>query len=52
MLTNMPYLIAAIATVVGGSAVGRKHGALYGVLAGLAIFIAATLILVALGFGY
>jgi len=51
-MTNAPYLIAAMATVVGGFAVAKKRGPLYGVLAGVGIFIIANLLLVALGAGY
>jgi len=52
ILKELPYLIAAVATLMGGVTVGKKHGAIYGVVAGLAIFIVMTVILVALGFGY
>lgn len=51
-MKELPYLIAAVVTLMGGFTVGKKNGAIYGILAGLAIFIAVTLILVALGFGY
>jgi len=52
VLTDAVYLIAVVAVLAGGTAVGKKYGVAYGIVAGLAIFIAATLILVALGFGY
>jgi len=52
MFEDLPYLIGAMATVLGGVFVGRQRGVLYGVLAGLAILIVVSLLLVALGFGY
>ncbi|MCL2714757.1 MAG: hypothetical protein FWD68_09310 [Alphaproteobacteria bacterium] len=52
MFEDLPYLIAAVATVLGGIFVGRQRGVLYGFLAGLGILIVASLLLVALGFGY
>lgn len=51
-LAELPYMLAAIATLVAGSFVWKRKGAIAGLAAGLGTFVVLVLVLVGLGFGY
>ncbi len=48
----MVFMIAAVVPLVGGVFVGKRLGTRAGVVAGIGLFAAAVVILVAAGYGY
>lgn len=51
-VAELPYMLAAVATLIAGSFVWKRKGVLAGLAAGLGTFVVLVLLLVSLGFGY
>ena len=51
-LEDLVFGVAAIIPLIGGVFVGKRFGMWTGVAAGVGLFVAAVLILVAAGYGY
>ena len=51
-MEDMVYMIAGIIPLVSGVAVARRSGWVAGAAVGIALFIAAVVILVIAGYGY
>ncbi|WP_192931090.1 hypothetical protein [Gemmobacter serpentinus] len=51
-MEDMIYVLAGLVPMVTGISIGKRHGVLPGIGAGIAAFVVVVLIMVGLGFGY
>lgn len=52
LLDDLVFGAAAVIPLIGGFYIGKRFGKLKGVAAGIGLFVALVLILVAAGYGY